>query len=100
MEKRDFEKKYRNATGELPLRALKFFIEDLAQVMGKSRMYADAQQLAETLRELGLDAWGSFDDLTAEDLVSVGMRPLDARAMLRQVLLLRARRRESSTQSR
>ena len=90
MEKSDFETKYRNATGELPLRALKFFIEDLAQVMGKTKMYADAQQLAETLQELGLDAWASFDDLTAEDLVDAGMRPLDARAILRQVLLLRA----------
>ena len=97
MEKSDFEKKYRNATGELPFRALKFFIEDLAQVMGKTRMYADAQQLAETLQELGLDAWGSFDDLTAEDLVSVGMRPLDARAMLRQVLLLRATQVSAAT---
>ena len=85
-----FEAKYKAATRELPLVALQFFIEDLAQVMGKSKLYADAKQLAESLQTLGLDVWGSFDDLTAEDLVDTGMRPLDACAILRQVSKLRA----------
>ena len=68
MDHEAFEAKYKAATGELPLVALQFFIEDLAQAMGKSKLYADAKQLAESLQTLGLDAWGSFDDLTAEDL--------------------------------
>ena len=84
MEKSAFEKKYKNAKGELPLLALQFFIEDLEQVMRKAKLNADAQKLAENLRELGLDAWCSFEDLTAEDLVGAGMRPLDARAPRRR----------------
>ena len=74
MDQETFEFKYNGAKGALPQTALQMLLEDYASVKGKTQMYADAEATAETLRDFGLDAWESFDDLTADDATEAGMR--------------------------
>ena len=86
-----FEFKYSGAEGALPITALKMLLEDYASVKGKTQMYADAEATAETLRDFGLDAWESFDDLTADDATEAGMRRLDARGFLKAIDAIRSK---------
>ena len=90
MDQDAFETKYKGTEGVLPLTALKILLEDYAQLKGKSQMYAGAEKTAETLREFGLDAWDSFDDMTVDDATEAGMRRLDARGFMRAIEVLRS----------
>ena len=95
MDEDAFEKKYIEAEGALPLLALKILLEDYAQLKSKTQMFADAQNIAETLRDFGLDAWESFEDLTVEDATEAGMRRLDARGFVKAIAGVRAKRSEA-----
>ena len=94
-----FDFKYKGAEGALPIMALQMLLEDYAQVKGKTQMYADAESTAETLREFGLDAWDSFDDLTVDDATEAGMRRLDACGFLKAIEVLRSTPAEEDGES-
>ena len=94
-----FDFKYKGSEGALPVMALQMLLEDYAQVKGKTQMYADAESTAETLRDFGLDAWDSFDDLTVDDATEAGMRRLDARGFLKAIEALRSTPAEEDGES-